>query len=154
MEFADTTVLRADRDIVWELISDPEALYSCVPGAEEVNKESDTRYTGIISRSLAGISITLDGELDVVTEEPPTRLVAEASGSDRRTNSRMDAEAELLLEQSDDESVSLDYSIDIVFSGRLATLGSRVIKRQIKSDIDTFFENLSAKADERTSSDD
>jgi hypothetical protein len=150
MEFEDTSTIDADREVVWELISDPEVLYSCVPGAEEINKESDTEYTGVISRGIAGISIELDGELNILTEEPPERLEAEASGSDRITNSRLDAEAELRVNQGDDGTADLVYSIEMVFSGRLATLGSRIVKRQIKSDVDTFFENLKEQANERS----
>jgi carbon monoxide dehydrogenase subunit G len=32
------------------------------------------------------------------------------------------------------------------FTGRLATMGSRILKRKMKSDIDTFFDNIEEEA--------
>ncbi len=141
MEFEGDVTINADKERVWELISDPELLVECVPGAKEINRVSESKYTGVIERGLAGVSISLDGEVEMIELNAPDNVVAEASGQDTRTNSRMDATAEMTITEEDGGS-TLSYQIDMDFTGRLATLGSRIVKRKINSDINTFFENV------------
>jgi len=66
MEFEDDITIAAEKQQLWELISDPEALVQLVPGAKEVDRVSETTYTGVIERGLAGINVTLDGEVEMV----------------------------------------------------------------------------------------
>lgn len=146
MEFEGEITINADKERIWELISDPELLVQCVPGAKEVNRVSEDKYTGVIERGLAGVSISLDGEVEMTELNPPDNIVAEASGQDTRTNSRMDATAEMTITETDEGS-TLSYYIDMDFTGRLATLGSRIVKRKINSDINTYFDNLQQMAE-------
>lgn len=146
MEFEGEVTIDADKQRIWELISDPEILVECVPGAKEVNRVSENKYTGVIERGLAGVNISLDGEVEMTELNAPDNIVAEASGQDTRTNSRMDATAEMTITE-EDEGSTLSYHIDMDFTGRLATLGSRIVKRKINSDINTYFDNLQEMAE-------
>lgn len=147
MEFEDEIAIRTDREHLWELVSDPEVLATCVPGAKEVEQLSETKYRGVIERGVAGVSIALNGEVELVELDPPGHLVAEASGQDPKTNSRMDATAEMTMTESDDGVTTLAYHVDMEFTGRLATLGARIVKRKINSDIGTFFDNIRDRAE-------
>lgn len=147
MDFEDTIVIDADKAQLWELVSDPEVLVTCVPGAKEVNKLSETHYEGVIERGMAGINVALDGEVEITELDEPDFLAAEATGEDTKTNSRMDAVAEMEMEDAGDGQTSLVYYIDINFTGRLANLGARIVKRKIRSDISTFFDNLQDRAE-------
>lgn len=146
MEFEGEVAIAADEERVWELTSDPEVLMTCVPGAEEITKLSETKYEGTIERGVGGVSISLDGTAEIVELDPPSRITANAAGEDAKTNSRMAATAEMEIE-ADNGGSTLNYSIDITFTGRLASLGSRIVKRQINSDINTFFDNVKALAE-------
>lgn len=147
MEFEDSKVIETEKDHLWELVSDPEVLATCVPGAKEVNKLSETRYEGVIERGLAGVSVSLDGEVEITELDEPDYLSAEATGEDMKTNSRMDAVAEMDMTETDDGQTTLEYHVDMDFTGRLATLGARIVKRKISSDIDTFFDNIQERAE-------
>lgn len=147
MEFEDEVTIGVDKQRLWELISDPEMLVQLVPGAKEVEQVSETTYTGVIERGLAGINLSLTGEVEMVTLNAPDEVVAEASGQDSRTNSRMDAVAEMTITEHEEGS-TLAYHVDVDFTGRLASLGSRVLKRKIKSDIGTYFDNLRDHAED------
>jgi carbon monoxide dehydrogenase subunit G len=59
----------------------------------------------------------------------------------------MDATAEMSMEDNGDGSTTLIYHVDIAFTGRLATLGARIVKRKINSDIGLFFDNLRSRAE-------
>ena len=147
MEFEDEIHIQLPREELWDLVSDPEALASCVPGAKEIEQLSETKYRGIIERGIAGISINLIGEVEMTKLNPPENLVALVEGQDPKTNSRMDATAEMSMEDNGDGSTTLTYHVDVEFTGRLATLGARIVKRKINSDIGLFFDNLRSRAE-------
>lgn len=148
MEFSGEVEIGASKDRVWELVSDPEVLTECVPGAEEVEQLSEDRYRGTIKRGIAGVNLSLEGEVEMVKLNPPDNLTAEASGEDARTNSRMDATAGMTMTELDAATTELSYEVDMSFTGRLASLGSRIVKRKINSDIKTFFDNVRDRAED------
>ena len=150
MEFEDTLSIGTQKHRLWDLVSDPEVLASSVPGAKEIEKLSETRYKGTIERGVGGITLNMDGEVEITELNPPDNLSAKATGEDTKTNSRMDATALLEMEEVEEEVTSLSYHVDMEFTGRLATLGARIVKRKISSDIDTFFHNIQELAEDGT----
>lgn len=152
MEFEDEVTISTDKDRLWELVSDPEVLVNCVPGAKEVEKISKTKYVGTVERGLAGISVSLDGEVEMTELNAPDSLEATVSGEDSRTNSRMDADAEMNMTDAGDGETTLSYYIDMEFTGRLASMGARILKRKVNSDIGTFFDNIKERAEETPTS--
>lgn len=147
MEVDGTRTIPVDNDILWEVISDPETLTECIPGAEEIEQLSETKYQGTIKRGVAGINLSLDGEVEMIELAPPERMVAEMSGSDDKTGSKMTGEARMELVPDGDET-ALEYEVDIDVTGRLASVGARILKRKIKSDIGTYFDNVKETAEE------
>ncbi|WP_255197532.1 CoxG family protein [Halorarius litoreus] len=147
MQFDGEVAIGADQQTVWETISDPEVLVLCVPGAEEVERISDTHYKGTIKRGIAGVNVQLNGEVEMNELTPPDRMVADAKGEDELTGSIMTADAQMDLTANGD-GTDLSYTMDVEFTGKLATLGSRIMKRKIQSDMNTFFDNLRGRAEE------
>jgi len=147
MEFEDELAIGTGQAHLWSLVSDPEVLVECVPGAKEVERINDREYRGVIERGVAGITMTLDGEVEMTELEEPHRLEAVGRGEDNRSNSRMEAEMSMELTENG-ESTTIAYYIDMDFTGRLASLGARIVKRKINSDIGTFFDNLKERAEE------
>jgi len=141
MEYEGTATMPVDRETAWDPITDPEVLTACVMGAEEIRRASDTRYEGVIRQSLAGITVSLDGEVRIEERDPPGRLRFSGSGAGDRTNSRMEADAEVWLRE-DGAATTLEYDVEVTFAGKLATLGSRVLRRQVRTNVETYFENL------------
>ncbi|MEF8773682.1 MAG: carbon monoxide dehydrogenase subunit G [Halobacteriales archaeon] len=131
----------ADRDPVWNAITDPEVLTACVMGAEDISRVSDAEYEGVIRQGFAGVSVTMEGTVRIEDREPPDRMAFSGVGTDDRTNSRMEADADVVLVEAD-AGTALEYDVDVSFAGRLATLGARVLRRQIRTNVETYFNNL------------
>lgn len=148
MHFEDEVVLETDSETAWELVSDPEVLVTCVPGAEEIEKVSETQYRGTVKRGIAGINVSLDGEVTMTELDRPTYIAADASGEDSNTGSRLDADAEMTMTETGANETTLDYEIEMDFTGRLATIGARMTKRFINRDINTFFDNLKTQVED------
>jgi carbon monoxide dehydrogenase subunit G len=101
---------------------------------------------------MAGISVALDGTVEMVELNAPDEIQAVATANDTQTNSRLDAEAEMMMNDADQSGTELQYTIDLDFTGRLANLGARIVKRKISSDINTFFENIKQESEQRPTS--
>lgn len=139
MKFEGERSISTDEQSLWELISDPEVLVRCVPGAKDVERESETHYTGVIERSFAGLSVNLDGEVELTELRPPEQITIEAHGKDRVTKTEMDADGELSLRAGDGDDTVLDYWLELSFTGKLP---AHLLKGRFNKDIDRFFDNV------------
>ncbi|MEF8851009.1 MAG: carbon monoxide dehydrogenase subunit G [Haloarculaceae archaeon] len=141
MEYEGTATIPARREAVWDPITDPGVLTACVMGAEEIERVSDTHYEGVIRQELAGATVSLAGEVTVEERDPPERLRFTGAGTDDRTNSHMEADAAVRL-TDEGATTTLSYDVEVTFAGKLATLGARVLRRQVRANVRTYFDNL------------
>jgi len=139
MRFEGERSIAADGQELWELISDPEVLVRCVPGAKEVERESETHYSGVVERSFAGLSVDLDGDVELTELRPPEQITIEGHGKDRVTKTEMIADGELSLRDGEGDETVLDYWMELSFSGKLPV---HLLKGRFNKDIDRFFDNI------------
>jgi carbon monoxide dehydrogenase subunit G len=136
----------APAETIFEVTLEPEVLEACIPGADRVERVSETKYTGEVTRGMASITVTMDLDVEIVEDDRPDRVKIALEGSDNRTNSTADGTVTVTCEETDGRS-TLTYEADINFTGRLASLGGRLIKRQIKKDLTTFFDQLETEVE-------
>ena len=141
MEYDGTATVPAPREHVWDPITDPEVLTSCIMGAKDVTRISEQAYEGVVEQRVAGVSVSMVGTVEIEALDRPERLVFSGSGSDERTRSRMDADVAVTLADAGSET-DLAYDVEVTFTGKLATLGGRILRRQVKANVDTYFDNL------------
>lgn len=145
MDFEDEITIDAEEGTIFDLVSEPEALVTCLPGATDVTKQSETTYTGVVERSAAGLTIELDGEVEMVDLAPPDHIAINATGTDRITSTEMDATGEMDLLDADDGGTRLQYAVEMEFSGKLPV---HLVKSRINTDMDRFFENIRTAAED------
>lgn len=141
MRLEGDSQFEAPAETIFDVTFQPEVLEACIPGADKVEKMSDTEYSGQVTRGLASITVTMDLDGAIVENERPERVVIELEGSDNRTNSTADGTVTVTSSENGDKT-TLSYEADITFTGRLASLGGRLIKRQVNKDLQTFFDEL------------
>lgn len=147
MEHDGTVTIDAERDAVWTAVTDPGVLTACVMGAEEVRQVAENTYEGVVRQEVAGVSVTMTGEIEITSMEHPTRMAFTGVGTDQRTGSRMQGDATVELDAVDDGTL-LAYDVDVTFTGRLATLGARILRRQIRANVELFFDTLAEHVEE------
>ena len=136
------------KDDLWAVCSDPEVLVTAVPGAEEVEQLSERTYRGTITRGIHSITVSLDGEVELVELNEPDWVMASGNAYDSRSHSGFEGLAAMEVNTVDEETVRIDYRADVTLSGGVATVPARILRRIVGRDVNTYFENLSAELTE------
>src|SRR3954451_15468382 len=63
--------LPASRQTVWEKLNDPEVLKACIPGCEELIKESDTGFRAIATTKVGPVKARFKGSVQLTDLDPP-----------------------------------------------------------------------------------
>ena len=122
LEFSDTVAIETTKDHLWSVISDPEVLTTCVPGAEAIERVSKTKYTVDIKRGIAHLNVSLSGDVEFVEMNEPDWIVASGSAFDGTTGSDFDILAAMEMAETDDGMTDLTYQAEVEYSGGVASL--------------------------------
>lgn len=147
LEFTDTVRTETDKDTLWAFISDAENLAEVVPGAQEVTRHSERRYSVVLERGFGSVSVSLDGEFELVEMDEPDWVIAEGEAFDSTTGSTFDLLAAMEMDETEDGAVELSYSAELFYTGGVASLGARLLKKFIARDVDKYFENVKARVE-------
>ena len=142
LEFTDTVEIGTDKDHLWSVLSDPETLTECVPGAESIERTSERKYTLDITRGISHITVSLSGEAEFVEMNPPDYIVTKGNAYDSKTGSDFEVLAAMEMNEVDDETVELTYQAEVSFTGGVASMTNSILRPVIERDVDTYFENV------------
>ena len=70
MEIEGQYKFKAQREIVWKLLLDPEALRQAIPGIEELQEVGNQKYSLQLSIGIASVKGSYTGEVEVSHEQP------------------------------------------------------------------------------------
>ena len=146
LEFADTVGIETTKDELWATISDPEVLTACVPGADEIDRVSKTKYTVEISIGVAHLNVSLSGDVEFVEMNEPDWIVASGSAFDGTTGSDFDILAAMEMDETD-AGVDLSYTAEVAYSGGVASLHKRLLRPIVKKNVDKYFENIRSEVE-------
>ncbi len=149
LEFEDTLVVPGTKAGVWSVISNPEVLARCLPGAEEVERVSKCKYTCEITRGISHLTLTLAGEVDLVELNEPDWVLATGSAHDPKTHSDFELLAAMEMTALDDERVQLAYTAEVSYTGGVASLPKTMLTKVFSADIETYFQNLTAAIEDQ-----
>ena len=144
----------ADRQSVWNALNDPEILKACLPGCEQLDKNSDTEMTAPITTKIGPVKATFSGAVKLSELNPPISYKLEGEGQGGATGF-VSGTAKVSLSEGEENSAStiLNYDVEAKVGGKLAQIGSRLIDSVSKKLATQFFETFVAKVTENTSTD-
>ena len=141
-------------DKVWKLLSNPEEVVVCVPGASLTEKIDDKNYKGKVSMKIGPVKANYDGDIEIQElDEANKRMVLKGRGLDAK--GKGSADMVMNGQVTDKEGGSeVTYTMDISITGKLAQFGARLVHdvsdQLLKQFIQNFKNELSG---EGTSSD-
>lgn len=142
MDITGSYTFTAPPERVWDLMMDPKAIASCIPGCESLEPDGVDRYRARITLGLAAITGTYDGTV-VITEKVPKssyRLAVEGQG---RAGFVKGSAAMTLRPESGGTVVDLTATVQT--GGAIARLGQRLIGSAAKMMQDRFFACMQGK---------
>ena len=129
MELNDSFTVSAPPSEVWALFWDLPRVGRCLPGCEDIQALDDGSYRARLAQRVGPFSVSMDIDLTVEEAVEAERVVVTGSGQDRMGNRLKLSRLSLELNEAQD-GTQVHYSIDFALFGRLASLGSSVVKRK------------------------
>ena len=142
MEITGSYTFTAPPERVWDLMMDPQAIASCIPGCEALEPDGVDRYRARITLGLAAITGTYDG-IVVITdkvEKSSYRLAVEGQGRPGFVK----GSAAIALRPVGGGTI-VDLTATVQTGGAIARLGQRLIGSAAKMMQDRFFACMQAK---------
>ena len=150
MKIADSFTVAAPVERTWQAITDPQIVGACLPGCEAIETVSPTLYRARIGVKLGPISAKFAAEVEVLEEQPPTRVVSVMRGEEGGRASHIRSDNILSLEPADDGGTRVTYEAEMTVTGRLAKFGFGVMKKKAQALAGEFARNLEARLNAET----
>ncbi len=135
--------LPATRDVVWQKLNDAEVLKACIPGCEELNKDSDTEFRAVATTKIGPVKARFKGRVQLTDLDPPNgyRISGEGDGG---VAGFAKGGATVSLADKDGGTL-LTYNVEAQIGGKLAQLGQRLVNGAAKKVADEFFRNFAGQ---------
>src|SRR4051812_27117719 len=129
--------ISAPRSRVWEALNDPEILKQCIPGCEEIQKQSDTEMTAKVVAKVGPVKAKFAGKVTLSDIDPPNGYTITGEGSGGAAGFGKGGAKVNLAEDGAD--TMLTYTAHAQVGGKLAQIGSRLIDGTARKMADDFF---------------
>lgn len=137
MEMTGEYKIPASREKVWDALNDPEVLAKCIPGCQELNKDSDTELSAKVKSKVGPVSATFTGKVTLSDMDPPNGYKISGEGQGGVAGFAKGG-AEVKLAEDGADTV-LTYTATAQVGGKLAQIGSRLIDSTAKKMANEFF---------------
>jgi carbon monoxide dehydrogenase subunit G len=129
-------------DRVWDLLMDPAALSSCIPGCTRFEPDGEDRYAVTLTVALAAITGTYNGTVNLTDKNLHTsyRLVMEGQGRAGFVKG-----SSVISLRAAGASTAVDVSGAVHTGGPIARVGQRLLGGVARMMLDRFFACLKAK---------
>ena len=137
MDMSGEYRIAASRERVWQALNDPDILKQCIPGCEEMVKDSDTEFSAKVTARFGPVNARFGGRITLSDLDPPNSYTISGEGSGGAAGFAQGG-AGVTLSADGDETV-LRYSVVATVGGKLAQIGSRLIDAAARKTADDFF---------------
>src|SRR5437899_2779614 len=129
--------IAAPRQRVWEALNDPEVLHRCIPGCEEIVKQSDVEWTAKVTAKVGPVKAKFAGKVTLSDLDPPNGYTITGEGTGGAAGFAKGGAAVKLTDQG--AGTVLSYTVKAQVGGKLAQIGSRLIDGASRKLADEFF---------------
>lgn len=139
MKLEGEVTIQADRQVVWDFLTDAEAISQCAPGLESMRIiEPEKEFEAAAAIGFGTVKVRFVTNVKWVELDPPNRAKMTAHGT--APGSAADVEGEMRLEDTPEGGTRMFWSADVLVSGTLASLASRMMGSVSKKIANTFFD--------------
>ena len=140
-------------DRAWEVLTNPELIAPCLPGARLDEVEGD-EFRGAVKVKVGPISAEYRGKATMVEmNRDDLRIVIRAEGRDTRGAGNAAADITALMEAASDHSTKVEVTTDLKISGKVAQFGRGVLGDVSAKLMGQFVDNLEEMLSESAEAD-
>ncbi|MEL6719570.1 MAG: SRPBCC family protein [Bacteroidota bacterium] len=143
--FNKTFIVEEPVDKVWDYLSDPAKIVTCVPGGSLTDHIDDDNYKGEVTLKFGPIKAKYAGKITFQERDNDNfKMVMLGKGLD----SKGKGSADMLMNGSAvaiDGGTQVDCTMDVTITGMLAQFGSRLINDVTDTVFDQFIQNFRDK---------
>jgi len=121
----------APQDVVWEAVQDPHVLSQVLPGCERLEQVGENEYEGEINIRIGPVQGNFAGTVRLSDIQPPNSYTLELEGQGRP--GYVKGAGQLRLESNGDGKTTLHYTGEAQLSGRIASVGQRLMDSSARS---------------------
>lgn len=147
MKLQGTFVVGAAREVVWEKIRNPAVMGGCIPGCEAIEQIDANSYRAIVGVKIGPITARFNLIVEVTREEPPSLVHSRTRGEEGTRASIVTSENLLTLTDLGPAETQVDYSSEVVVTGRLGKYGLGIMQKKAQALSEIFVENFRGKAE-------
>ena len=127
----------------WNALNDPETLKSCIAGCESLELAGDNEYLAVLGLKIGPVNAKFKGRLLLLDIVPMAsyRILFEGQGGVAGFGK---GHAEVRL-SFDGDATTLKYDAQAQVGGKIAQIGSRLVKSAAAKLADGFFKSFEAK---------
>ncbi len=147
MELNDEIVINAPKERVYAALNDPDVLRQCIPGCEELTKQSDSELEAKVLLKVGPVKARFGGNVVLDQSGAPDAFSLSGQGNGGAAGHAKGG-ADVTL-TADGETTILRYEAKAEIGGKLAQLGSRLIQGTAKKLAAKFFKSFAEVVDEQ-----
>ena len=146
MKVEGTYTFSAPRDLVWQMLQDPQVLTSVLPGCEKLNKTGDNEYQGALMIRIGPVQGKFNGTVTMSDINRPEsyNLTVDGKGAPGFVKG-----AGALHLAAENGKTLLTYEGDAQVGGRIASVGQRLLDTSARAIIRQSLEGLDQQINAR-----
>lgn len=150
MKITEEFEVESPNEKVWNFITDPHKMSSCLPAVQSVEVLDDRHYKAVVKQKVGFISATFEIRTEVLEKEKPHRLVLANQGKTiLGASGSLRSQETIILTPVSDDRTRIAVESDLKLGGQLAILGAKLIESKSKE----IFAEVTANLKKKLSSD-
>ncbi len=139
VELAGDYEFAAPNELVWEMLLDPEVLARIMPGCKKLEQVDENEFEGQLNIRIGPVQGVFRGTVELTELEPPCSYHLVVNG--RGPSGIVRGEGDLAL-TADGDCTAMRYTGQAQVSGRIATVGQRLMDSSAKAIVKQSLQNL------------
>lgn len=149
MKLSGDHVLKAPRNVVWDMLMNPDQLVKITPGISELNKRDESSYEAVSEVKIGPVKGKFKGDLELMDMVKPESFTLVVKQNSKIGNVKADIVINLDEVGNGDTKITFDGNAQM--SGLLARTGARVVSGVANSLTKQFFDAFDKEIELMTS---
>jgi len=131
MKLEGEFIFNGSRQVVWDLLQDPDVLANCIPGTKKLEKKGEDEFESTTEIRIGPLNGIFTNRMTLKDKSPPQSYTILVDSNSSQGFAKGSANVELV--EQDANSTLLKYDAELQVGGRLAGVGQRMLDTVGKS---------------------